>query len=122
MEKHNARPAQEVFSERAPQVLDLHSYLLNQRPKAVSPTHTMVDVTGCESRSSVSDVEEQTMCANPLEEIPEEEILQNRLSADEIRQLPSSKFSKYSPGNPSLVLIYFLYHVYAKRPYVLEVL
>ena len=120
MEKHDARPAQEVFSERAPQVLDLHSYLLNQRPKAVSPTHTMIDVTGCESRSSVSDVQVQTVCPNPLEEIPEEEIIRNRLSADEIRQLPSGKFSKYTPGNPSQVLIYVLYHVYAKRPYVLK--
>jgi hypothetical protein len=108
-DKHNPRPAEEVFSERAPELLDLHSYLLNQRPKTLSPADAIVDDTGCESRFSISKAQEKALCANALREIPEEEIFRNRLSPDEIRQLPSGKFSAYSPGKPSQVHNYSLY-------------
>ncbi|MCO5595878.1 hypothetical protein L7F22_049929 [Adiantum nelumboides] len=37
-------------------------------------------------------------------EVSEAEILRNRLSQEEIQNLPCGKFAKYSPGNPSHVL------------------
>nr|XP_034963715.1 RNA-binding protein 41 [Zootoca vivipara] len=42
------------------------------------------------------------MVTEPVEFIPEEEIRRNRLSEEEIRQIP--RFSSYSPGEPSEVL------------------
>nr|XP_028573601.1 RNA-binding protein 41-like [Podarcis muralis] len=42
------------------------------------------------------------MVTEPVEFIPEEEIRKNRLSEEEIRQIP--RFSSYSPGEPNEVL------------------
>ncbi|XP_013927806.1 PREDICTED: RNA-binding protein 41-like [Thamnophis sirtalis] len=42
------------------------------------------------------------MVTEPVACVPEEEILQNRLSKEEIRRIP--RFSSYSPGEPSQVL------------------
>ncbi|XP_032997917.1 RNA-binding protein 41 [Lacerta agilis] len=42
------------------------------------------------------------MVTEPVEFIPEEDIRKNRLSEEEIRQIP--RFSSYSPGEPSEVL------------------
>lgn len=108
VENESVRLTGEVFSKRAPAVLELHSYL-NQRSKiesvsSVDAASSESPGTQCEQFASISCTRESELKLDSVEDIPEQEILRNRLSDDEIRRLPCGKFASYSPGNASQVL------------------
>lgn len=104
MEKESSRLTNEVFSRPAPEVLELHDYL-NQKTQielGSSPDATLPEVVASQCAPDDTAVHEQDHL-DLVKEIPEEEIIKNRLSQDEIQKLPCGKFANYSPGTPSHV-------------------
>lgn len=106
-EHQGSRSAGDVFSRRAPEVLDLCTYL-DQRPETRTSTSSSSPLDTpkrnlVESQSAPLSIQDGNSELGAVEEISEQEILHNRLSQEEIMQLPCGKFVNYSPGNPSRV-------------------
>lgn len=100
--KAASRLSSEVFLRPAQEVLELHDYL-NQKSQVdvASCADAALPASRCEQHA---DTAREQDCHDLVKEIPEKEIVKNRLSQDEIRNLPSGKFVNYSPGTPSHVL------------------
>lgn len=110
VEKECTRSTAEVFSSPAPDVLDLQAYLeekhreqenddaeLNKPPNVCEILK--VSSTECKSQLQVPNL------SNFIgDNISEMEILSNKLSEDEIREMQGGKFANYAPGIPSHVL------------------
>lgn len=116
-EEDGPRTVAEVFASPAPPVLDMYTYLEQRQEEALLSSCTASQpINVLESGSSpdcnIQEVEREEWKNGAIEacvrEIPEEEIQANRLSEDEIRELPGGKFSKYAAGCPSNVSLRFL--------------
>eukprot|EP00249_Psilotum_nudum_P001996 c14807_g1_i1 orf=346-1605(-) len=114
-EQEHTRSADDVFANRVPEVLYLHSYL-DQRQKAIPTTIDRAEnyetsemhnpnAMGTGGIPTDPDINHpRSECSTLPKEISEIEILSNRLLEDEIRDLPCGKFANYSPGEPSHIL------------------
>lgn len=109
-EKECTRSTAEVFSSPAPGVLDLQAYIdekhweqknndteLNNRPIACESLK--VSSTECQAQLQVPN-----LSTSSGDVISEMEILSNKLSEDEIREIQGGKFANYAPGIPSHIL------------------
>lgn len=104
-EQEVSRTVCEVFSNQAPDVLNLHTYL-DQRPKLLSTRSDTFKIDNVQTGLLPSNpqIQAPNLELDKVEEIPEQNIICNRLSHEEIRQLPGGKFANYSPGQPSHIL------------------
>lgn len=109
-EKECTRSAAEVFSSPAPDVLDLQAYLNEKQwEQENSDTELNKPPTVCEI-FKVNSTEDKAQFPAPNlsnftgDIISEMEILSNKLSEDEIREMQGGKFSNYAPGIPSHIL------------------
>ncbi|KAH9313370.1 hypothetical protein KI387_028405, partial [Taxus chinensis] len=104
------RSVSDVFCRPAPDVLDLHTYLEEKHDSCKDNNLEMAKIP-----SVAENLEGKGAGHKEQIEVPnynnvtgglilEREILSNKLSEDEIREISGGKFANYSPGLPSHIL------------------
>ncbi|KAG0616977.1 hypothetical protein M758_5G156600 [Ceratodon purpureus] len=106
------RSVSDVFASPAPPVLDMYTYLEQRRlgpcTSSLGPSRLEDPNRSGSDCSANQDLRgengEGRAAAVTVPNIPEEVIEANRMSEEEIRELPGGKFVNYTPGSPSSTL------------------
>lgn len=111
-EEDGPRNVSDVFASPAPPVLDMHTYLEQRRRdscmSSLGPSRSEdSDRLGGDclaKQDSQQDNGGGKAASATVTKVPEELIQANRMSEEEIRELPGGKFVNYTPGSPSSTL------------------
>jgi hypothetical protein len=115
-EEDGPRNVSDVFASPAPPVLDMHTYLEQRRRdscmSSLGPSRSEdSDRLGGDCLAKQDSQEDNgggKAASATVTKVPEELIQANRMSEEEIRELPGGKFVNYTPGSPSSVGFMFL--------------
>lgn len=110
-EENGPRSVTDVFASPAPPVLDMYTYLEQRRqesltaslgPSQSEDSDRLARDSSAQQNSAEGNGEGES-AAVTVTEVPEEVIEANRISEEEIRELPGGKFLNYTSGIPSKV-------------------
>ena len=115
-EGNGPRSVSDVFASPAPPVLDMYTYLEQRRQGAcilsLGSSHLKDSNQLASDRLAKHDLQGENMDVRPtavtVTKVPEEVIKANRMSEEEICELPGGKFVNYTPGFPSSVSLTIL--------------